>query len=47
MLGLSKEHNWKNATIMAKASATAYQNLTQFQKQFDPEGIMNPGKVLF
>ena len=40
MLGLSKEHNWKNATIMAKASATAYQNLTQFQKQFDPEAVM-------
>ena len=40
MLGLSKEHNWKNATIMATASAAAYQNLTAFQKQFDPEAVM-------
>ena len=40
MLGLSKEHNWKNATIMATASAAAYQNLNAFQKQFDPEAVM-------
>ena len=40
MLGLSKEHNWKNATIMATASAAAYQTLTGFQKQFDPEAVL-------
>ena len=37
MLGLNKEHDWKNATIMATASATAYKSLNAFQKQFDPE----------
>ncbi len=37
MQGLTKTHNWKNATIMAKASMTAYQNLGAFQKEFDPE----------
>ena len=40
MLGLSKEHNWKNATIMATASAAAYQTLTGFQKKFDPEAVL-------
>ena len=37
MQGLTKTHNWKNATIMAKASMTAYQDLGAFQKEFDPE----------
>ena len=37
MLGLTKNHNWQNATIMATASATAYKSLNAFQKQFDPE----------
>ena len=37
MQGLTKEHNWQNATIMAKASMYAYQNLGSFQKEFDPE----------
>ena len=40
MQGVSKEHNWRNATIMAKASFYAYQNLGAFQKQFDPEAVM-------
>ena len=40
MQGVSKEHSWKNATIMAKASFYAYQNLGAFQKAFDPEAIM-------
>lgn len=40
MQGVSKEHNWKNATIMAKASFYAYQNLGAFQKEFDPEAVM-------
>ena len=35
MRGLTKEHNWQNATIMASASAAAYKNLGGFQKQFD------------
>ena len=34
MQGVSKEHNWRNATIMAKASFYAYQNLGAFQKEF-------------
>ena len=40
MQGLNKEHNWKNATIMASASAAAYKNLGGFQKQFDPEAVL-------
>ena len=40
MLGLQPEFSWKNSTILAKASATAYNNLSAFQKQFDPEAIM-------
>ena len=40
MQGLTKEHNWKNATIMAMAAKTAYGNLGAFQKQFDPEAVM-------
>ena len=42
MQGLTKKHNWKNATIMAKASMTAYQNLGAFQKEFDPEAKLYP-----
>ena len=37
MLGLQPEFSWKNSTILAKAAATAYNDLTAFQKQFDPE----------
>ena len=40
MLGLETEFSWKNSTIMARAAATAYSNLTQFQKQFDPEAVL-------
>ena len=40
MLGLSQEFSWRNSTILAKASFTAYQNLTAFQKEFDPEAVM-------
>ena len=40
MLGLQPEFSWKNATIMAKAAATAYNDLTAFQKQFDPEAVL-------
>ena len=40
MQGLTKNHNWKNATIMATASALSYKNLTGFQKQFDPEAVL-------
>ena len=40
MNGLTKEHNWQNATIMAMASMTAYKNLGAFQKQFDPEAVL-------
>ena len=40
MLGLQPEFSWKNSTILAKAAATAYNDLTAFQKQFDPEAIM-------
>jgi triacylglycerol lipase len=49
MLGLSEKFSWRNSTIMAKASFNAYQNLTAFQKEFDPEAVMfdNDGTQVF
>ena len=42
MQGLNKEHDWKNATIMASASAAAYKNLGNIyftQKEYELRGF--------
>jgi len=41
MQGLVKEvNNWKNFTIMAKASMYAYKDLNGFKKEFHPEAVL-------